>query len=156
MASDKEFGEYIAANKAGASDLVIGLLTQPMLRPWRGARQEQRIGPMNGHRPADAPVLRTLVPFANEERISVSEAAGIAGKAERTIRNWCVDHGIGRRVAGGTWAVSKVALAMLLDGDLEALAAYRDRGARGSSEPVASYYRRCELASLLGRPGFAA
>jgi hypothetical protein len=47
-------------------------------------------------------------------------------------------------------------LATLLDGDLEALAAYRDRGARGSSEPVARYYRRCDLADLLERPGFAA
>jgi hypothetical protein len=35
--------------------------------------------------------------------------------------------------------VSKVALAMLLEGDLEALAAYRDCGVRGSSEPVAKY-----------------
>jgi hypothetical protein len=110
---------------------------------------------MNGHRPEDMPPRRTLVPFANEERISVGEAAGIAGKAERTIRNWCEEHGIGRRVAGGTWAVSKVALAMLLDGDIEALAAYRDRGARSSSEPVAKYYRRCALADLLERPGFA-
>ncbi len=106
--------------------------------------------------PGGMPPLCTLVPFADEERISIGEAAAIAGKSERTLRNWCVDHGVGRRVAGGVWAVSKVALAMLLDGDLEALAAYRDRGARASSEPVARYYRRCDLADLLERPGFAA
>ena len=97
-----------------------------------------------------------LVPFADEERISIGEAAAIAGKSERTLRNWCVEYGIGRRIAGGVWAVSKVALTMLLDGDLQALAAYRDHGVRGSSEPVAKYYRRCELAGLLERPGFAA
>jgi hypothetical protein len=100
--------------------------------------------------------LLTLVPFAGEECTSIGKAAAIAGKSERTLRNWCVEHGIGRRVAGGAWNVSKVALAMLLDGDLEALAAYRDRGARGSSEPVAAYYQRCGLAGLLERPGFAA
>jgi hypothetical protein len=106
--------------------------------------------------PGGVPSLRTLVPFADEERISIGEAAAIAGKSERTLRYWCVEHGIGRRIAGGVWAVSKVALAMLLDGDLDALAAYRDRGARGSSEPVAAYYQRCGLAGLLERPGFAA
>jgi hypothetical protein len=25
------------------------------------------------------------------------EAAAIAGKSERTLRNWCIEHGIGRR-----------------------------------------------------------
>jgi hypothetical protein len=104
----------------------------------------------------DAPSVRTLVPFADEERIVIRKAARIAGKSERTLRNWCVEHGIGRRVAGGNWAVSRVALAMLLDGDLEALAAYRDRGERGSSEIVAKYYRRCQVAYLLERPGFVA
>jgi hypothetical protein len=111
---------------------------------------------MNDDLRGGAPALRTLVPFADEERISVGEAAVIAGKSERTLRIWCVEHGIGRRIAGGNWAVSRVALAMLLDGNLEALEDYRDRGARASSEPVARYYRRCELAELLERPGFAA
>jgi hypothetical protein len=87
----------------------------------------------------DAPSVRTLVPFADEERISIGKAAHIAGKSERTLRNWCVEHRIGRRIAGGNWAVSRIALAMLLDGDLEALIAYRDRGVRGSSEIVAIF-----------------
>jgi Helix-turn-helix domain len=95
------------------------------------------------------------VPFAKEERISFKEAAAIAGASERTIRNWGDNHGIGRRI-GGSWAVSKIALVMWLDGDLAALAAYRDYGARGSSVQVASCYRRCMLAELLERPGFAA
>jgi hypothetical protein len=76
----------------------------------------------------------------------------IAGKSERTLRNWCDEHGIGRRIAGGSWAVSKVALAMLLDGDLAALAAYRDRGARASSEPVAAYYPPVSSSGLASRP----
>jgi hypothetical protein len=101
-----------------------------------------------------APTLRTLIPYAGEERLSIGEAATIAGKSERTLRNWCVEHGIGRRVAGGNWAVSKVALQMLLDGDHQALAAYRDDGVRGAWEPVAKYYHRCGLAHLLERPGF--
>jgi hypothetical protein len=37
--------------------------------------------------------------------------------AARHIRNWCIEHGVGRRVGGGQWVVSKVALAMFLDGD---------------------------------------
>jgi hypothetical protein len=84
-----------------------------------------------------APRTFTLVPFTNDEAISIGKAAAIAGKSERTIRNWCIGHGIGRRVAGGTWAVSRVALAMLLDGDHDALASYRDHGVRGKYEPVA-------------------
>jgi hypothetical protein len=110
---------------------------------------------MNDHPSGGAPAHRTLVPFAEEERISIGRAAEIAGRSERTIRNWCVEYGIGRRIAGGPWAVSRVALAMLLDGDLNALAAYRDRGERGSSEIVAGYYRRCQVEYLLERPGFA-
>jgi hypothetical protein len=95
----------------------------------------------------------TLVPFSTEECISIKEAAAIAGKTERTIRNWCVQHGIGRRVAGGAWAVSQVALAMLLEGDVDALAAYHG-GARAQYEPVARYYRRVGLGDLLNRPEF--
>jgi len=44
-----------------------------------------------------APPPRTLVPYAGEERLCIGEAATIAGKSERTIRNWCVKYGIGRR-----------------------------------------------------------
>jgi hypothetical protein len=98
----------------------------------------------------------TLNPFTLEERISVKDAEEIAKVTDRTIRNWCVRYGIGRRIAGGRWAVSKVALHMLLDGDLKALAVYRDNGLRRSYERVAKYYQRCGLANLLERPEFAA
>jgi hypothetical protein len=67
-------------------------------------------------------------------------AAERAGKSPGTIRNWCIEHGIGRRVGGGQWIVSKVALAMFLDDDEEALRRYK-AGDR-SSDGVAAYYRR--------------
>jgi hypothetical protein len=85
----------------------------------------------------------------------MKEAADVAGKSQRTVRTWCMEHGIGRRVAGGAWVVSRVALGMLLDGDLEALTCYRDHGGRASYEPVAKYYQRLGLAELLDLPEFA-
>ena len=60
----------------------------------------------------------------------------------RTIREWCARLDIGRRI-GGQWAVSRVALAMFLDGDLEALRAYL-RGDRSSST-IIEYFTRCNL-----------
>jgi hypothetical protein len=110
---------------------------------------------MDGLHPGGITVLRTLDPFTIEECIPIGEAARIAGRTERTIRNWCVEHGIGRHV-GGRWAISKVALMMWLNGKHDALAAYRDGGVRASWEPVASFYRRYGLAHLLERPEFAA
>jgi hypothetical protein len=65
-----------------------------------------------------------LSPFDKTECLSLKEAADIAGKSESTMRNWCGVHGLNRRIGGGTWAVSKVALAMFLDGDFAALRAY--------------------------------
>src|SRR5258708_28898221 len=35
-------------------------------------------------------------------------------KSPSTMRGWCEEHGLGRRVGGGTWMASKVALAMFL------------------------------------------
>jgi hypothetical protein len=96
--------------------------------------------------------LRTLIPFAVEECLTVGQAATLTGKSQRTIRNWCAQHGIGRRI-GGAWAVSKVALQMVLEDDLDVLSAYHD-GARAQYEPVASYYRRLGLGDLLKRPEF--
>ena len=75
-----------------------------------------------------------LRPFNRAEAISTKKAARIAGKSQRTIREWCVLYDIGRLIAG-QWHVSKVALSMHLDGDKEALAAYL-RGDRGSPAVV--------------------
>ena len=82
-----------------------------------------------------------LVPFDPAEAIDLSKAAQRAGKSQSTLRNWCTQHGLGRRVGGGVWVVSKVALAMFLDGDQAALAAYH-QGDR-SSLVVKPYFERC-------------
>jgi hypothetical protein len=91
-------------------------------------------------RPPEPQVCLTLIPFNKREGMTLTEAVGVAGKSPGTIRNWCVQHDLGRRVGGGTWVVSKVALAMFLDGDTRALRAYH-AGDR-SSELVASYFQR--------------
>jgi hypothetical protein len=83
---------------------------------------------------------KILSPFDKRECISLKEAAEIAGKSESTMRGWCDEHGLGRRIGGGPWMVSKVALAMFLDGDVKALRTYH-AGDR-SSELVASYFQR--------------
>jgi hypothetical protein len=88
-------------------------------------------------------IWRVLVPFDVREGIDLRVAANRAGKSETTIRNWCVQHGLGRRVGGGVWVVSKVALAMHLDSDADALSAYL-AGDR-SSPAVKSYFERCEV-----------
>jgi hypothetical protein len=84
-----------------------------------------------------------LVPFDRREAISVAKAAEKAGKSESTVRSWCVDRGIGRRVADGPWQVSRVALQMLLDDDKKALCAYH-QGER-TSPLVARYFDRFGL-----------
>jgi len=80
-----------------------------------------------------------LRPYDLAEAIGVAEAARQAGKSERTMRVWCARHQIGRMI-GGRWAISQVALDMLLDGDKDSLEAYLN-GDR-SSERVRSYYAR--------------
>jgi hypothetical protein len=83
---------------------------------------------------------QVLRPFHRSEVLSIGEAALTAGRSPRTVREWCLLHDIGRRV-GGRWAVSKVALAMWLDGNKDALAAYL-AGDRNSPE-IAEYFQRC-------------
>ena len=58
------------------------------------------------------------------------------------MRTWCEVYGLGRRIGNGPWSVSKVALAMHLDGDRKALRAYH-AGDR-TSDLVAPYFRRAE------------
>jgi hypothetical protein len=59
------------------------------------------------------------------------------------MRAWVEEHGLGRRIGGGTWSVSRVALAMFLDGDDRALRAYH-AGDR-NSELVMVYFQRGEF-----------
>jgi hypothetical protein len=96
-------------------------------------------------RPAEPQVCLTLKPFDKREGFSLGEAADLAGKSVGTVRNWCLHHGLGRRVGGGTWVVSRVAMAMFLDDDMVALAAYQS-GDR-SSPLVAPYFERFNLIS---------
>jgi len=90
-----------------------------------------------------------LQPYDPAEAINITVAASRAGKSDRTIRNWCLDRQIGRRIAG-RWAVSAVALDMLLAGDDVSLEAYL-AGDRSSAR-VVSYYvaRSIPRPSLLG------
>lgn len=81
-----------------------------------------------------------LVPFDAREGMTLAQAAKLAGKSETTVRNWCVQHSLGRRVGDGVWVVSRVALAMFLDGDKLALLAYH-QGIRDGSL-VIPYFER--------------
>jgi hypothetical protein len=94
-------------------------------------------------RPAEPQSRLVLIPYDPREGISLSQATALPGKKVGTIRNWCVQHNLGRRVGGGTWVVSKVALAMFLDGDTKALRAYHS-GDR-TSDLVVVYFRRAGL-----------
>ena len=80
-----------------------------------------------------------LRPYA-AEAITVPEAARIAGRAARTIREWAAGLDIGQVICG-QWRISIVALTMLLDGKRDALARYLS-GDRHSPEIVA-YFDRC-------------
>jgi len=91
---------------------------------------------------------QVLRPFHRSEALSIAEAARISGCSVRTMRERCLCHDLGRRI-GGQWAVSKVALAMWLDGNREALAAYLT-GDRSSPTAVV-YFERCEV-SLSRQP----
>jgi hypothetical protein len=92
-------------------------------------------------RPQERTIWRVLAPYDVREGISPGTAARLAGKSQRTIRVWCNERGLGRRVGGGVWVVSKIALTMYLDGDAGALKAYL-AGDR-SSIAVRGYFERC-------------
>jgi hypothetical protein len=76
----------------------------------------------------------------------LKQAAGITGKSESTLRGWCDQHGLGRRVGGGAWLVSKVALAIFLDGGEKALRAYH-AGER-TDPKVIGYFERTGLRTI--------
>jgi hypothetical protein len=90
---------------------------------------------------------KILTPFDKRECISLKEAADIAGRSESTMRNRCDEYGLGRRIGGGPWSVSKVALAMFLDGDLKALRAYH--ACVWTDLGVATYFERENLGDLI-------
>jgi hypothetical protein len=90
-----------------------------------------------------------LTPFDRREGMDLGAAAKVAGRSQTTLRNWCERFGIGRRIAGGNWTVSRVALQMLLDGDKKALREYH-AGSR-SHPSVAPYFERAGLQSLVAQ-----
>ena len=88
-----------------------------------------------------------LSPYNKREGMPVEKAAELAGRSDGTIRNWCVQFEIGRRIAGGNWEVSRVALQMLLDGEMEALAEYHT-GERTDPRVIA-YFEQVGLGCLV-------
>jgi len=84
---------------------------------------------------------KILVPFDKREVVRLKEAAAIANTSESTMRNWSDKYGLGRQInEGGPWWVSKIALAMHLDGDRRALRAYH---AGDRSDPtVIAYFKK--------------
>lgn len=88
-----------------------------------------------------------LVPFDKRECMTLKQAADVAGKSESTMRTWAEVHGLGRRIGGGTWSISRVALAMFLDGNARALRAYH-AGDR-ATDLVAGYFVRAGLADMI-------
>jgi hypothetical protein len=95
---------------------------------------------------------RPLIPFDSREAVSLRRAAEIADKSESTMRTWCHRYHMGRRI-GGAWAVSRVALQMVLEEDWDTLADYL-RGDRAQYGRVGWYYRRLGLGDLLKRREF--
>ncbi|WP_245572840.1 hypothetical protein [Lichenihabitans psoromatis] len=87
-----------------------------------------------------------LVPYDAREAVCLKEAAAQASRSQTTVKSWCALHYIGRRVAGGPWQVSRVALAMLLDGDRPALQAYLSGDRAGSL--VTPYFDRAGLSKI--------
>lgn len=83
-----------------------------------------------------------LRPYHAAEAVTIEQAAGIAGRKPRTLREWALLHDLGRKI-GGRWMISRVALAMFLDGNIDALDLYL-RGDRRSGA-VTGYYLRLEI-----------
>jgi hypothetical protein len=98
---------------------------------------------------------RALIPYNPAEGIPIKKAVAIAGRSQRTIRRWCADFGIGRRIANGNWIISRPALNMLIEGDHEALTGYLD-GARAQFAPVARHFQEVGLGHLLTLREFGA
>lgn len=73
-----------------------------------------------------------LKPWNVKEAIPLKQAGEIAGRCAETMRMWAED-GLGRKIAGGRWAISHPALLMRLEGNMSALKAYW-KGDRTSPE----------------------
>ena len=83
-----------------------------------------------------------LIPHIPGEAMTTGHAKKLAGVHEETIRRWCEEKGIGRKVMG-RWRVSRVALTMLVETNTRALRLYL-AGERHHPE-VAAYFERFGL-----------
>jgi hypothetical protein len=110
--------------------------------PLRQARSDEREPSMRAVMLPAGQKAQVLLPFDLSEALTVSEAAAISGRTKVTMRTWAALYHLGRPV-GGRWMISRVALAMYLDGDRKALLAYV-AGDRECDE-VAAYFRRFEV-----------
>jgi hypothetical protein len=81
-----------------------------------------------------------LRPYHAAEALTVRQAATMAKRSVRTIRDWAARFDLGRRI-GGSWAISSVALLMHLEANHDALSLYH-AGDR-SSTTVTAYFERC-------------
>ncbi|MDG2570867.1 hypothetical protein P7L87_25280 [Vibrio parahaemolyticus] len=78
-----------------------------------------------------------LKPWNVKEAISLKQAGEVAGRCAETMRMWAED-GLGRKIAGGRWAISHPALLMKLEGNTSTPRAYW-KGDRTSPE-VRQYF----------------
>ena len=83
-----------------------------------------------------------LVPFNRREKLTLKQAAEIAGLHVETIRRWCSLKDVGRKI-GGRWAVSHPALLMFLDNDRHALRDYH--AGHRSGGLVEAYFERAGM-----------
>jgi hypothetical protein len=90
-----------------------------------------------------------LKPWNVKEAIPLKQAGEIAGRCAETMRMWAED-GIGRKIAGGRWAISHPALLMRLEGNMSALKAYW-KGDRTSPE-VRHYFEMAGVPIITSSP----
>lgn len=89
----------------------------------------------------------TLIPYDAREAISVRAAAKQSGRCPATIKAWCHNYHIGRRVMGGNLEISRPALAMAQEGQWKILDLYL-AGDRSSPE-ICRFYHGLGLGNLL-------
>ena len=80
-----------------------------------------------------------LSPFRRDLVMTLSDASEHSGRSISTIRAWCAQHHIGRKV-GGAWLVDAVAFDLFIQGRLNALARYLS-GDRKHPEIVEAFER---------------
>ncbi len=97
----------------------------------------------------DAVERQILKPWNVKEAISLKQAGEIAGRCAETMRIWAED-GIGRKIAGGRWAISHPALLMRLEGNTPALKAYWSGDRTGPA--VRPYLKAAGLGSSPHQP----